>query len=188
MIKIFNIIFSSKFKLAILTIVILTSCVTDSNYKTLSFFFDGVQNPKDDSVSIKIINRKDTLTKKVDIKPVQTEFIHLPYAEKSCKDCHEFGTKMVVKIPEPDLCYQCHNDLSKEYKVLHGPVAGGYCTSCHNPHSSKFAKLLVKENNSSLCFNCHVKEDVLKNEVHSEGMNCVDCHNPHGGNDQYLQK
>ena len=86
--------------------------------------------------------------------------------------------------PEPALCYMCHEDLTSVYPVLHGPVGGGYCTACHDPHSSKAGSLL-RFNGRDLCLYCHVEKEVLKNEIHEglEEMACSDCHNPHGGED-----
>lgn len=114
-------------------------------------------------------------------------WIHYPYAEKECVACHDEQSLGRMTEPEPGLCYICHEDLSGIYAYLHGPVAGGYCSSCHNPHSSEHESLL-RFSGDQLCFHCHTEEDVYRNEMHSDldGMACTDCHNAHGGEDKYI--
>ena len=89
--------------------------------------------------------------------------------------------------PQPGLCYICHEDLAEQYNYLHGPVTGGYCSACHNPHKSEHEKLL-RYTGEALCYYCHEAESVLQNEMHEglDGMLCTDCHNPHGGEDKYI--
>ena len=91
----------------------------------------------------------------------------------------------MMKLPE--LCYQCHDDFSKDYKSLHYPVEEGDCTTCHNPHQSKNSSLLIKPT-GELCEDCHDLNQLLTGDVH-EGIDkdqCMDCHNPHGSNDEFL--
>jgi predicted CXXCH cytochrome family protein len=95
--------------------------------------------------------------------------------------------------------------------VLHGPIADGKCTPCHEPHGGPNAKLLVREfpvtpyvpytdQEYALCFGCH-KRDLVQyadtsfatgfrdgernlHFVHvnqPKGRNCVLCHDVHGG-------
>jgi predicted CXXCH cytochrome family protein len=113
--------------------------------------------------------------------------VHFPYAERECAACHDPNSLGTLQEPQPDLCYMCHEDYSRSYTYLHGPVAGGYCTSCHHPHLSENAHLL-RFTGSELCYYCHRKEGVLKNDMHTdlEGMDCCDCHNAHGGEDRYI--
>lgn len=164
------------------------SCSPEKNYKTLTFFFDGVPDP----------NAKPTLTdssngtKEQNLKQyVKTEeiFTHPPYQEKACGNCHNTSGSNRLNESEPDLCYQCHDDFGKKYKFMHGPVASGYCTKCHDPHQTKYKKLLIR-NDQKLCYFCHEKTDVMKNEIHSgiEDTKCWDCHDPHGTNEKYLLK
>jgi predicted CXXCH cytochrome family protein len=89
--------------------------------------------------------------------------------------------------------------LSKEVKLDHDRQM--QCTSCHDPHSDRFGKFLVKDNTASaLCLECHVPKD-WKNSSHAisaatwkgTGRNpwpntkfqnvaangCENCHTPH---------
>jgi predicted CXXCH cytochrome family protein len=113
--------------------------------------------------------------------------IHYPYEVRACDICHDPNSLGKMVEPEPGLCYICHDDYKNRYPWLHGPVAGGYCTSCHDPHTSKQAKLL-KFTGHALCYFCHREEDVLKSELHTDlgEMACTDCHNPHGGEDHLI--
>jgi predicted CXXCH cytochrome family protein len=114
-----------------------------------------------------------------------------PAMEMGCTACHEGIDASVVphkvtnKIPKglssepPELCYGCHDKKIFTKKTVHPALEMG-CTSCHNPHSSKYKKLLIAEP-PELCMNCHDKADFSKKNVHepvAEGM-CLTCHSPH---------
>jgi predicted CXXCH cytochrome family protein len=66
--------------------------------------------------------------------------------------------------------------LFRENPVLHGPVASGNCSSCHNPHRSPNANLLLEpyppefyapfsEDRYRLCFQCHLSDLVLQEKT-----------------------
>jgi predicted CXXCH cytochrome family protein len=169
----------------------LFSCSPRASRNILTFFFDGV--PPIDTIP------SDTSVKKtVEISTAEefsaTPFaldadyiIHYPYKEKECLSCHDENSKSEIIMPQPQLCYTCHDDFSTIYKKVHGPVAGGYCTSCHNPHLSKEKKLLIRTG-QQLCLYCHDSNAVLANEVHKDisDSDCTMCHNPHGGEDRFI--
>lgn len=155
----------------------------------MSTLFDGVPDP----------NAKPLLTLKTDTLKTDSlsldasntqvpgsSVIHEPYKSNDCSNCHVDGA---FTTKQPELCYQCHEDFNKKFKYLHGPVASGGCTACHNPHMSDYKKLLLREG-QQLCYYCHDSKDVLKNEAHLDlnGTNCTECHNPHGGEDKYIFK
>jgi predicted CXXCH cytochrome family protein len=181
------------FNFAVLTILILFgACSSTSRHKILSIFFDGVRNPENHETAILDSLKSDsTLAASIPrrIQSSQPEYVfHPPYREKSCDDCHDLAGASRLLEPEPQLCYGCHDDFKEQYAFLHGPVASGNCTACHNPHMTKNEKLL-KRTGQQLCLYCHEIRDVLKNEEHedlAETDVCTDCHNPHGGDDRYL--
>jgi len=81
---------------------------------------------------------------------------------------------------QPDLCFGCHDKAKFQKKTVHAAIGMG-CTGCHNPHSSKNAKLLVS-GQPDLCFNCHDRKSFMgKKAVHPpvRGGMCTACHNPH---------
>jgi predicted CXXCH cytochrome family protein len=168
----------------------LISCSPQSKHDTLSVFFDGVPDPnavnKIDSVQVASI---DSLALPDPNRIFEKEFKHQPFADNSCDNCHDQSNSNKLLEKQPNLCYQCHDDYSKKYKVVHGPAASGYCTGCHEPHSSPNEKLIVSDG-QKLCYNCHDKTDVMNNEIHQtiDETKCWDCHDPHGGSDRTFLK
>lgn len=176
--------------LFIVVVSLFWTCSPKFSHDVKSFLFDGVPDPY--KVEISVINDSialdSTLTKGVFTKPiVRNEFnLHVPYKKKECESCHDRDNMSKSKLPSPELCYQCHDDFNKAYQVLHGPVASGSCTQCHNPHKSKLENLLL-EKGQGLCFDCHDNKKILGYKIHEkiESTNCTTCHNPHGGTNAY---
>jgi predicted CXXCH cytochrome family protein len=171
-------------------IVYLSGCSTSNNFKTLSFFFDGVPDPSK-TASTQVIDSLSSLdTLALALNPVNKGpqmQLHSPYQDKQCNSCHDQSKmgKLIKNLPE--LCYQCHEDFSTRFKVLHGPVAGGQCSVCHSPHMSLNADLLVRTGQSQ-CLHCHESGEIFKTAVHQDNKetNCTECHNPHGGEDRNI--
>ncbi len=170
---------------------VLVSCSPRLSNNMLSFFFDGV--PPLDTVKTmsgqdnRKENRNPEIFRPVPIVADNNFSLHPPYKEKECFSCHDENAQSELLMPQPDLCYLCHNDFSKEYKFVHGPVAAGYCTSCHNPHKSELKKLLIRPG-QQLCLDCHLSKSVFKNKNHKDIGNseCILCHNPHGGENRFI--
>jgi len=83
------------------------------------------------------------------------------------------------------LCFKCHKKKRKQiegYSVIHGPIGMDGCTMCHDPHGSKWRRLLQNDA-TTLCVNCHEMQDVLE-QPHVHGVikkqGCTGCHDPHG--------
>ena len=170
--------------------ILLCQCSPKAGKSLVTFFFDGV--PEADTLSSTTKQGQqnlDSTLQEVEALALAEPawLVHYPYAERECAACHNEQSLGTMTETQPELCYMCHEDLSASYAYLHGPVAGGYCTSCHDPHSSKNEKLL-RFQGDELCFYCHSKESVYKNEMHEDldGMACADCHNSHGGEDKYI--
>lgn len=117
---------------------------------------------------------------------------HQPFADQDCAACHQplpgaHPDKDVVNFElaakGADLCWQCHDDAPARQPYLHGPVAVGQCTACHDPHRSAEKKLLKKPVRQ-LCLACHVdflaidQAKVSHPPVRKEA--CTTCHQPHG--------
>lgn len=173
----------------VLTGIVLSSCSPKMKYDTLSIFFDGVPNPDEKKVTKADSVHADSSKIVVAENSTKTNFIHPPYEDHNCSGCHNDRESNKVILKQPELCYQCHEDFSGKYKIVHGPAASGYCTECHNPHTSVNPSLLT-DNSQRLCLKCHVKSDIEKNEIHN-GIGstvCWDCHSPHGGSDRTLMK
>ncbi len=88
-------------------------------------------------------------------------------------------------------CLKCHPDIQKELaqKGAHEPFRKLDCSSCHNPHATKYEDL-VKEETGKLCRNCHQREKGLLAKKHShvpfEQGECLACHRPHASKNPKL--
>jgi predicted CXXCH cytochrome family protein len=171
--------------------LLLAGCSTYTGKSLIHLFFDGV--PEADTT---LAARLEGDGMQPDSSGYQEEmmatagpgnFFHYPYGERDCGACHDQQSLGNLVEPQPGLCYTCHEDLSTRYHYLHGPVAGGYCTACHDPHTSR-NNMFLRLTGDELCFHCHKREGVLRNEVHEglDGMLCTECHNPHGGEDHFI--
>jgi predicted CXXCH cytochrome family protein len=168
---------------------IIISCTPQEKYRVLSFFFDGVPEPISEHLTISLdsISNNDGVNATAalrDEKP--TQYIHEPYQD--CESCHTPSSMGSLRKKQPMLCYDCHDNFNESYNKLHGPVQGGYCTSCHNPHKSKIQNLLV-EKGAKLCYQCHESSVIGQSNMHADigETNCINCHNPHGGvNKNYM--
>ncbi|MBA3013352.1 MAG: hypothetical protein FP815_00150, partial [Desulfobulbaceae bacterium] len=107
------------------------------------------------------------------------------YLDKQCGTCHQPHYSPYEKLlnnKQLDLCISCHSDkkstsakapkniaLELKKTFVHEPVAQGDCSGCHDPHGSKFLKLLTgpypdtfyapyDQDLYDLCFSCHDKE------------------------------
>jgi predicted CXXCH cytochrome family protein len=171
--------------------VLVSACSPQAGKRMITFFFDGV--PAADSSRVEVPDEAALLAdSSISGEPapgrqMASVVVHYPYGERECDICHNPDALGTMVEPEPGLCYLCHEDFNDSYAWVHGPAAGGYCTSCHDPHTSQEEKLL-RMTGPSLCFYCHLEPDVLKNEMHADldGMACTDCHNPHGGEDHLI--
>jgi predicted CXXCH cytochrome family protein len=72
---------------------------------------------------------------------------HAPFAAGECGACHRQdgrpSSASVVK-PPPGLCLDCHDDFHNSVsKTVERAAARVSCTSCHTPHNSTKAKLLL---------------------------------------------
>lgn len=171
-----------------LLIIAFLSTIVGCSHKTLSIFFDGVpQNDEANSLTTDTTQNNDkTLTNNTVAAP--TQFYHPPYQSKECSGCHDRERMGKFVLPQPDLCYQCHDDFRATYRFVHAPVEGN-CTDCHIPHIAKYDKLLIMPA-PDLCFTCHDKDDSEWKEIHIDfkDQGCLECHNPHGGPDETFLK
>lgn len=114
-------------------------------------------------------------------------------SKKDCAFCHE-GDSGTYRIDGNNsvLCQKCHPPPGSG-KYVHGPVAIGSCTICHDPHGSTNDALLTKTG-EDLCFQCHIAKDALKHLlIQGAGdksflreKGCGFCHDPHFSDRRFL--
>jgi predicted CXXCH cytochrome family protein len=106
--------------------------------------------------------------------------------QKSCLECHDPHAGDNRFMMKKGTCIKCHDKVDAE-EFSHGPVAGDFCSSCHDSHNSKNEHLLVLDE-KDLCLNCHEPLTVFKNELHKneENTNCTNCHDSHGGPKKFM--
>ncbi len=123
----------------------------------------------------------------------------------SCGDCHEVHKGNAVVGTGADLegmnatCVKCHTEQKGPFVYEHGAMREG-CISCHNPHGTVNAKMLVARD-ANLCLRCHLESaggGVLNaNAINPSAQNhnsrlmqgtcwSAGCHEaPHGSNANY---
>lgn len=174
----------------LLNLALFIGCDPAQRYHLLSFFLDGVPDPNKPKV-VSVSETKDstgtTDSSIVVTKSEQKYSMHPPYADRSCATCHSSGGGNKLTEELPALCYNCHKNYSTATTYVHGPVAGGFCTACHEPHFGKAPKLL-KRQGQDLCLYCHDNNDIIKKDVHQSigDADCTSCHNPHGGEERSM--
>lgn len=115
-------------------------------------------------------------------KPVAVSFLvkndgdyRYHIAKMACGDCHRQGFS--VSQPDDSICYRCH-DKKDDKKFVHGPLAGGACAVCHEPHGSRNAYFL-KDDTRVLCISCHDQSSSRTHVFSGKNKKCEKCHNPH---------
>jgi predicted CXXCH cytochrome family protein len=154
-------------------------CSVRKNYKTLSFFFDGVPDP---NVPVRASTGSPSAAAGSNNQVAAVKmYRHKPYAEGKCDECHLADKKQLVTV-KAELCIKCHAPAVNQYPVMHAPVAIGQCLWCHEPHESDSPRLL-KTTAPQLCLQCHDLE-LLPSDIkphQSDQANCLACHTGHGG-------
>lgn len=162
-------------------IFFLSSCSDPvKRYKILSFFFDGVPEPR---TALRQEKHEEKTTYIANILKQKKTVEHGPYAAKICHGCHKRDTNELLTTVEK-LCLNCH-PMEIENKWVHGPIAAGGCRVCHMPHSSGYAFLLVADA-EEFCFYCHNRADVINKPYHQDTKGCLGCHDAHSGDNRLL--
>lgn len=147
--------------------------VTPSNYKLLSFLFDGVPDP---SMAGPAGN-----TAGGNIKQSPTYSVHQAFLDEKCEACHKGRLRPARN--DSSACLECHADKPTEHAYMHGPVAAAACMWCHAPHESAYAALM-RDADRKVCMQCHTPEMLSTEAVpeHAdEARGCLECHTGHGG-------
>ena len=109
----------------------------------------------------------------------------------SCAGCHSVhaagAPKHLLKLAQPELCYQCHNDIKPQFSMpFRHKVAEGLiqCTDCHDAHGAD----REDERHTSawqfdVCTKCHAATagPFVYEHAAVKAEGCTACHFPHGG-------
>jgi predicted CXXCH cytochrome family protein len=118
---------------------------------------------------------------------------HGAFNRKDCFTCHDASTGgWTISLEDAAMCAKCHERRAPA-KFVHGPVAIGSCTVCHDPHGQTRPSFLTASG-EALCFRCHTESDVLKHIATLpekagalfRDKGCVYCHDPHQADRKYL--
>ncbi len=138
-----------------------------------------------------VAQAESCVTGKCHAKMGKDKVVHNPVKEGMCTACHQAVEEKEKTAKHPgnltitlmqqgaDLCYNCHEAKNKK-KVVHAPIMGGDCTSCHNPHQSP-NKAMMKEAMPKICFQCHPDSMIKHQVMHPPvaGGDCSGCHDNH---------
>jgi predicted CXXCH cytochrome family protein len=163
-----------------------SGCSVEKHYELLSFFFDGVPDPATLAAEREAAGRRGRTTSLGVIQSAHTAFI-----ERRCEECHGASTNFGFQVSgfsqlDSDICLECHESVLTNVPQLHGPVAAQDCLWCHDPHESRFEKLLVTDS-PTLCLSCHrfQMQRPPQPEVHQDlTRDCLECHRGHGGDER----
>ena len=157
--------------------ILWAGCSPEKNYEVLSFFFDGVPDPNAPllpTASGEVLRRSPTYS------------IHKPFQEERCAECH--GSRFNLGPQDSGICLKCHEEVTTQQPLMHGPVVAGACLWCHSAHESAYAYLLKGEPRN-VCTGCH-DASLLGTErvpAHADQtQSCLECHYGHGGTRRYF--
>jgi len=111
---------------------------------------------------------------------------HIETNMEYCSNCHSGAADHAFDIEavQSEICKQCHDDPMGAKDIVHGPVAAGSCSPCHDPHGSRYDKFLVAVG-KELCLVCHSQNLSKRHIEERQNADCVKCHDPHSSVKEY---
>jgi predicted CXXCH cytochrome family protein len=102
------------------------------------------------------------------------------------------STELLLKAPQPQLCFQCHNDIRAQFSMpVHHRVNEGLvqCSDCHDVHGTFGGNNLRSTADQNLiCTKCHtdVRGPFVYEHAPIKAEGCTACHTPHGSQNPRL--
>ena len=95
----------------------------------------------------------------------------VPEGRMNCVQCHDPHGRDILKPAGFGLgmarlnetCAECHREQAKPQVYEHRALWEG-CTTCHNPHGSVHAKLLIQRD-LNLCLKCHAQVQAVTGQI-----------------------
>lgn len=169
---------------------LVAGCSSQTNQRLLRVFFTGVDQTNSAPLVVEA-HRPGTNTAAgpVAMLTAPVIYLHQPYLEQKCDQCHLAGRGEELIATGSALCLKCHSKLIENAKFVHAPVRDGRCDLCHEAHKSTERFLLTRKG-QDVCLSCHKLAAMANVEGHA-GMGaaeCVSCHDAHCSNEKYLVK
>jgi predicted CXXCH cytochrome family protein len=138
---------------------------------------------------IKLVVGEKVKTLNLTVDPKATKSVYSYHAEMEegeCTACHEGTEPIAYDTDLSTVCGRCHSaDFSARH--VHGPVAMGMCSACHDPHGSTYESFLRMEQ-ADLCIDCHNQPITSGHRSTAGETACLECHDPHESEKQFLVK
>ncbi|MFW6189155.1 MAG: cytochrome c3 family protein [Planctomycetota bacterium] len=151
----------------------------------------GVDIPADEARRRGLV-RAERAAEERPAEPVAEEqpvFYHQPYRRRQCNQCHTKTAGYEVERIDASACARCHEAHfdRRSGDWVHGPVATGDCSICHQGHKAQHPDLLTRAQ-PDLCWRCHDRGRVLGAAYHESAAesSCARCHDPHFAGNRYL--
>ncbi|MBI2095766.1 MAG: hypothetical protein HYT89_06325 [Candidatus Omnitrophica bacterium] len=177
--------------IALLSVLALNGCGPATRGKLLRAFFDGVPDGSGKTADAVKDARPEGKTEgpesgtKKQAGPAT--FFHPPFLEGMCDSCHDSTSSQKLIYNGKELCFTCHDDFTKDKKVVHYPVEADECLECHQPHQSDNERLLKKKV-PQMCYECHDEKETRDLPAHQGKEKCLECHDPHASGLEKLLK
>ncbi len=98
------------------------------------------------------------------------------------------SSKVSIQAGQSCVTSECHATLGKD-KFVHGPVASGDCTFCHEQDKKDQHVFQPIKNVEALCYACHDKSNTgFSGHKPAFKGKCIDCHDPHQSAKQFQFK
>jgi predicted CXXCH cytochrome family protein len=166
-------------------------CGTCHDQEDLNLTHDGQITPSTDCMSCHQPHGSENE------KLLRAGQLHAPFADGSCQGCHRapLGGRVRLRARGERLCAACHADIpppatdgGSVHAAMRGARGRAGCLSCHDPHMSARASLLL-DDGAKLCGSCHggiLKEATAESGHPPAAEDCLNCHLPHASNQPYL--
>ncbi len=171
-----------------------------SRYYPAYAFHDKVPKDRCTSCHKNEYNPDDTISSAVTcydchIHTKETFKTHIVNDTLACLTCHYYKADLTyisgAGYYDDNPCFSCHSASVGKFdnEYIHGPVAGGSCTICHNSHGSDQPAIL-NESQEILCFSCHFEtEEKRKLKIQHPPFHsgkCGSCHDPHATSHKWV--